>query len=141
MSKIQFELCLNKGKLANIVTLATEADERQIIAIRQITVEVLLNSFKNEEQSNNLKISGKLAGISLGLAIRKLTHSYSAGDFQKNFNSLAVNQRNAISNLENKLHLALKKIESLDVKELFHVMKINRCYGLNETLQYILEKK
>ncbi len=141
MSKIQFELNLDKEKLANIVTLATEADERQIIALREITIEVLLNSFKKEEQSNNLKLSRKLAGMSLGMAIRKLTHSYSAGDFQKNLNSLAVTQRNAISNLENKLHLELKKIESLDVKELFHVMKLNRCYGLEETLQYIIDKK
>lgn len=138
---IQFELNLDKGKLTNIVTLATEADERQIIALRQITIEVLLNSFRNEEQSNNLKISRKLAGMSLGMAIRKLTHSYSAGDFQKNLKRLAVTQRNEISNLENKLHLALKKIESLDVTELFHVMKLNRCYGLEETLQYIIDKK
>lgn len=141
MSKIQFELNLDKGKLSNIVTLAAEADERQIISLRQITVEVLWNSFKKEEQSNNLKLSGKLAGMSLGMAIRKLTHSYSAGDFQKNLNSIVVTQRNTISNLENKLHLALKKIESLDVTELFHVMKLNRCYGLNETLQYIIDKK
>ena len=118
--------------------LAEKANKNQIQGFRKVINEILWNSFKEKGYSSGLKEAGSLVGVTLVAAVRKMSGNYSSGSFSDDVRRFVVPERNELENLESRLFLASKKIQSMNYKELFGVLRIYRNNGLEYTVDYIL---
>ena len=138
MNKISFESGLSHEKLEMIVTLATESNKKLILELRKITEKILWNSIKNQRQSN---VPGQIASsvlLSLVALKQQFDNTYSTGSWSRNIDTIALAPQHRLERLEHNLCLALKKIQSINVKELSNIIRINKHQGLEAAIDYIL---
>ena len=118
--------------------MAEKANKNQVQGFRKVIDEILWNSFKEKRRSSGVNEVGSVIGVSLVAIIRKLTNNYSSGSFANDFNSMVLPQTNELEELESQLSAATAKIQSMNYKELFDVLRIYRNHGLEYTVDYIL---
>jgi len=118
--------------------MAEKANKNQVQGFRKVIDDILWNSFKEKRNSSGLKEAGSLVGVTLVAIIRKLTNNYPSGSFANDFNSMVLPQTNELEELESQLSAATAKIQSMNYKELFGVLRIYRNHGLEYTVDYIL---
>jgi len=121
-----------------MITLATESNKKQIFVLRKITVDILLHSIKEQERNNALDIVGRFVGVTVLAWKQKSDNSYSPGSWSHNVNDIALAPQHYIDSLESRLYIAAKKIQSMNIKELFDVIRINKHQGPEEAINYIL---
>jgi len=123
-----------------MVILAEKVNKNQVQGFRKVIVEILWNSFQEKRRSSGVNEVGSVIGVSLVAIIRKLTNNYSSGSFANDFNSMVLPQTNELEELESQLSAATAKIQSMNYKELFDVLRIYRNHGLEYTVDYILSE-
>jgi len=138
LNKISFESGLSHEKLKLMVTLATESDKKLIFELRRITEKILWNSIKNQGRSNVPNEIGSLIGVSIAAWKQKSDNNYSPDSWSYNVNNIALAPQHRLEWLESKLCFALKKIQSISVKELFNIIRINKHQGTEKVIDYIL---
>ena len=138
MNKISFESGLSHEKLELMVILATESDKKLIFELRRITEKILWNSIKNKGRSNVPNEIGSLIGVSIAAWKQKSDNNYSLGSWSHDIDTIALAPQHRLERLEHKLCLALKKIQSINVKELFNIIRINKHQGPEAAIDYIL---
>lgn len=121
-----------------MVTLATESDKKQIIELRKITEKILWSSIKNQRRSNAPNEIGSLIGVSLSAFKQKLGNSYLPDSWSDDINNIVLGPQHCIDNLESRLCLALQRIQSKSVKELFNIIRINKHNGPEAAIDHIL---
>ena len=119
--------------------LAEKANKNQIQGFRKVIDEILWNSFKEKRHSSGLKEAGSLVGVTLVAAIRKMRGNYSSGSFGNDVRRFVVPELNELENVESRLCLASKKIQSMNYKELVDVFRIHKNHGLELCINYILD--
>ena len=138
MNKISFESGLSHEKLEMLVTLATESDKKQIFELRKITEKILWGSIKNQRRNNIPNEIGSLIGVSISALIQQFDNTYSPRSWAHNIDTVVLAPQHRLEQLESRLYLALKKIQSMSAKELFNVIRINKHQGPEKTINYIL---
>ncbi len=118
--------------------MTEKANKNQVQGFRKVIDEILWNSLKEKRRSSGVNEVGSVIGVSLVAIIRKLTNNYSSGSFANDFNSMVLPQTNESEELESQLSAATAKIQSMNYKELFDVLRIYRNRGLEYTVDYIL---
>ncbi len=106
---------------------------------RKALNEILWNSFQEKRRSSGINGVGSLTGVTIAAAIRKLRGDYSSGSFGDDVKKFVVTEQNELENLESRLYLVSKKIESMGYKELIDIFLIHRNHGLKLTIDYILD--
>ena len=119
--------------------LAEKANKNQIQGFRKVIDEILWNSFKEKRHSSGLKEAGSLVGVTLAAAIRKMRGNYYPGSFGDDIRRFVAPELNELENLESRLWLVSKKIESMNHKELIDVFLIHKNHGLELCINYILD--
>ena len=122
-----------------MVFLAEKANKNQIQGFSKVINEILWNSFKEKRHSSGLKEAGSLVGVILVAAVRKLSGNYSSGSFGDDVRRFVVPERNELENLESRLCLASKKIQSMNYKELIDAFLIHKNHGLELCIDYMLD--
>ena len=122
-----------------MVILAEKANKTQIQGFRKVINEILWDSFKEKRHSSGLKEAGSLVGVTLVAAVRKMRGIYSSGSFGDDVRRFVVPELNELENVESRLCLASKKIQSMNYKELVDVFRIHKNHGLELCINYILD--
>jgi len=138
LNKISFESGLSHEKLEMMVTLATESNKKLIFELRRITEKILWNSIKNQGRSNVPNEIGSFIGVSISTIMQKLGNSYLPDSWLDDINNIVLGPQHCIDNLESRLCLALQRIQSMNIKELFNVIRINKHHGPEAAIDYIL---
>ena len=120
--------------------LAEMANKNQIQGFGKVIDEILRNSFKEKRHRSSSKEAASLIGVTLVAAVRKLRGNYSPRSYADDVRRFVVPELNELENLESRLCLASKKIQSMNYKELVDVLLIYRNNGLEYTVDYILSE-
>ena len=78
------------------------------------------------------------SGVSISALIQQFDNTYSPESWPRNIDTIALAPQHRLERLEHKLCLALKKIQSINVKELFNIIRINKHQGPEAAIDYIL---
>ena len=124
-----------------MLILAEKANKNQIQGFRKVIVEILRNSFQEKRDSSGLKETGRLVRVTLVAAIRKKRGNYSSGSFGNDIRRFVVPELNELKNLESRLCLASKKIQSMNHKELIDVFLFHKNHGIELCIDHILYRK
>ncbi len=138
MNKISFESGLSHEKLEMMVTLATESNKKLIFELRKITEKILWNSIKSQRRNNIPLELVSFTTFSIIALAQMYDGSYWPDSWSRNVNNIALAPQHHTNRLESRLCIALKRIQSMSVKELFNIIRINKHQGPEAAIDYIL---
>lgn len=105
--------------------------------LKKMVSETLWKSFSNYKYKNSLTYIEKISGTSIGFGLKILFGNYTAGEYSNKLSKISQSQSD-IDVIEQKMHLASKKILKEECSELFTILKINAKQGLLDAIGYSL---
>lgn len=138
MTAPRFQSNLSPERLEKLVNSATITNKKQISGLRKIIEEVLWDSINNKKRSDIPSELVSFTTFSIIALAQMYDGSYWPDSWSRNVNNIALAPQHHTNRLESRLCIALKKIQSINVKELFNVIRINKHQGLEAAIDYIM---
>lgn len=126
-------------ELETIISIARRANDAAELRIRSMTKDLLISSFEREERRK----SGGIDEHAIHIAFHISRLILSTNRIAKNLSNNAIKEmhykQTYVDNLRKQVELAIKRIDSVGIDELYCIMEMLANYNLQSVLDSILK--